>query len=103
MDVQEISRHDWPGALERFSRAHRGWLVSIANAKVEGPLRSVQTEGDSIVVRVGDAAALRIDAPVALRVDDMGLEIETAAGVTRLRFRASALPEALNGIAPAER
>jgi hypothetical protein len=103
MEVHEISRQDWPGALEGFSRAHRGWLVSIASAKVDGPLRSVQTEGGSIVVQVGEAAALRIDAPVAVRVDDLGLEIEAAGGVTRLRFRASALPETLDGIAPAER
>jgi hypothetical protein len=107
MSLHELSRRDWSGALERFSREHRGWLVTVdgrdETTVVERPLRSVDTEADSIVIRVGDAAPLHVDAPTALRVDENGLDIETADGVTRLRFRATALPEALDGIAPSER
>ena len=52
---------------------------------------------------------LRVEAPRVLRVDvtargeELGLDLDTARGVTRLRFRAAALPEELDGIAPSER
>jgi hypothetical protein len=41
--------------------------------------------------------------PCALRTDESGLDIESPQGVTRLRFRVSAPPEALDGLAPGER
>jgi len=88
--------------LEQFSREHRGWLASVANA-VQAPLRSVELDGDAIVVRLGGVPELRIEAPSALRIEELGLDIEAAAGVTRVRFRAAAPADALDGLAPAER
>ena len=38
-----------------------------------------------------------------LRIEELGLDIEAAAGVTRVRFRAAAPADALDGLAPAER
>jgi hypothetical protein len=52
---------------------------------------------------------LRIDAPQRLRVEltgrgeELGLDLEGERGVTRLRFRAVALPEEVDGIGPQER
>jgi hypothetical protein len=102
MSSPEISRRDWPAALERFSREHRGWLVTVGSSQEERALRSVAAGTDAVVVKLGDEE-LRIDAPTAIRVEDTGLEIEAGGRVTRLRFRTTARPETLDGIAPAER
>lgn len=106
MSLHEIARHDWPGALERFSREHRGWLATVhgkaATTALEQPLRAVAAESDAVVIRLGDEVALRIEAPIAVRVDENGLDVEAAEGVTRLRFRRTAPPEALDGIAATE-
>jgi hypothetical protein len=55
------------------------------------------------------AEPIQIDAPASLRVDETadgvarGLEIVDDDGeCTRIRFRAAALPETLDGIAPGE-
>jgi hypothetical protein len=102
MDPHEIARPDWPRVLEQFSREHRGWLASVADT-VQAPLRSVAMDGDAIVVRLGGVPELRIEAPSALRIEELGLDIQAAAGVTRVRFRAAAPADALDGLAPAER
>jgi hypothetical protein len=102
MAAQEIPRQEWARALEQFSRRHRGWLASVANA-AQAPLGSVEMDGETLVICLRGAAALRIEAPTALRMDDMGLDVESMEGLTRVQFRSSASPEALDGLAPAER
>jgi hypothetical protein len=102
MTTHEIPRPDWARALSEFSRRHRGWLVSI-DAAAHTPLRSVDLEGDTLVIRPRGAPEVRIERPRALRMDDMGLEVERADGLTRVQFRSHAAPEALDGLAPTER
>jgi hypothetical protein len=119
MKPRDIPRSEWSRFLESFGRRHRSWLATVeewprglpeVTRAVDRPLESVAAEDGAIVIRFGDAAdALRVDAPQALRVDEaargeeLGLDLETGRGVTRLRFRAAALPEELDGMAPSER
>lgn len=111
---REIPPREWGGFLERFGLRHRAWLASVQEG-AEHPLRSVSAERadghvDAIVVRFGDdAPALRLEAPRALRVEqtpageEVGLDVETARGTAKLRFRAAARPEQLDGLAPSQR
>lgn len=103
-DWAEVPRADWVEALERFSREHRAWLARV-NRGDEHPLRWVGFEapGRVAISFADDTPEVVVAEPRALRIDDAGLEIESPQGVTRLRFRVSAPPEALDGLAPAER
>ena len=123
MSVQNVPRRRWADALEEFSGGHRGWLASVVTVGPGPelvshtelrPLESVtvaQTGGHPTAVRVrfqGGPIAL-IKAPRTLGVDrrddgaERALEIDAAdATFVRIAFRATALPEELDGIAPAE-
>ena len=119
MSVDDVPRRRWADVLEEFSRGHRGWLASVVTVdpgpKLVShtelrPLESVtvaQTGG----VRVGfqGGPTVFVEAPCTLGVDrtddgaERALEIDTAdAEFVRVTFRATALPEELDGIAPAE-
>jgi hypothetical protein len=125
--IRDVARPDWVPFLDRFSREHRGWLTTIEQSDesgrtgrpqvVERPLGSleahVRDEGVAAITvhfaeRVDDRADVRVDAPVGLRVAETergaerGLEITTPTGSTRLTFRATALPEEVDGLAPTE-
>ena len=122
MSVHDVPRRRWVDVLEEFSRGHRGWLVSVVTVGPGPelvshtglrPLESVtvaQTDGRPTIVRVGlqGAPAILVNAPRALGVDrrddgaDRALEIDAAADFVRIAFRATALPEELDGIAPTE-
>ena len=122
MSLHDVPRRRWVDALEDFSRRHRGWLASVVTVGPGPelvshtelrPLESVtvtQTGGHPPVVRVAfrGGPAILINAPRALGVDrredgaDRALEIDQGADFVRIAFRASALPEELDGIAPAE-
>lgn len=122
MSVQDVPRRRWADVLEEFSRGHRGWLASVVTVGPGPelvshtelhPLESVtvaQTSGRPTAVRVGfqRAPAILIKAPRTLGVErrddgaERALEIDAAAGFVRIAFRATALPEELDGIAPAE-
>ena len=123
MSVHDVPRRRWADVLEEFSRGHRGWLASVVTVGPGPelvshtelrPLESVtvaQTGGHPTAVRVrfqGGPTAL-IKAPRTLGVDrrddgaERALEIDAAdATFVRIAFRATALPEELDGIAPAE-
>ena len=123
MSVHDVPRRRWADVLEEFSRGHRGWLASVVTVSPGPevvshtelrPLESVtvaQTRGRPTAVRVefqGGPAVL-VKAPRALGVDrrddgaERALEIDAAdATFVRIAFRATALPEELDGIAPAE-
>ena len=118
MNQREIPRQDWPEFLESFGRRHRSWLATVEEwpreapertRAVDQPLESLGVEDGAIAIHLGEREVLRVDAPQALRVDvtergeELGLDLDSARGVTRLRFRAAALPEELDGIAPSER
>jgi hypothetical protein len=125
MSLRDIPAHDWRTFLHQFSREHRAWLTTVERVRpgaarhvddVERPLGSVIPEVTAqgvvgIEIRFqtdshGDA--LRVAAPARLRVDETprgvrALEIEDASGErTRIQFRATARPEALDGLAPGE-
>jgi hypothetical protein len=119
MSVHDVPQWRWADALEEFSRGHRGWLASVVTvgpgpvlmSHIElRPLESV-TVAPTGGVRVGfqGGPTVLVEAPRTLRVDrtddgaERALEIDTAdAEFVRVAFRATALPEELDGIAPAE-
>ena len=118
MNQREIPRREWPQFLASFGRRHRSWLATIEEwpreapertRAVDQPLESLDAEDGAIAIRLGNGEVLRVEAPQALRIDvtergeELGFDLDTARGVTRLRFRAAALPEELDGIAPSER
>src|SRR5438067_4964050 len=111
MRPRDIPRREWPAFLAEFGRRHRSWLLSIEGTAqiVDEPLDSLAAEEGSVLVRLRNREPLRIDAPRALRVEltergeELGLDLESERGVTRLRFRAAALPEELDGVGPLER
>lgn len=122
MSVRVVAPDAWSAELDHFSRAHRGWLARVE--KVPPSLDPVSYSGWCPLQRVrgtrgAHAPAIRIeltgvpsvdvDAPRALRVDtredgaERALEIEAAGGeFVRLVFRVTALPEEVDGTAPAE-
>ena len=113
MSLRKVPRAQWAGALERFSREHRAWLATVLDVhgdvqaiRAEGlPLRAVALEDPgTLAIEFADGSPqVRVESPRVLRIDDTGLAIESAQGTTRLRFRVAALPQALDGLAPAER
>ena len=118
MKPRDIPRGEWPAFLAQFGRRHRSWLMTIeaegrsdgAVQAVDEPLESLAAEGGAVLVRLRNREPLRIDAPRRLSVDvtergeELGLDLENERGVvTRLRFRAAALPEELDGVGPLER
>jgi Family of unknown function (DUF5335) len=123
MPTREIPRHAWTDFFDRFSRQHRGWLVSLdvtgpaAGPQVrasEVPLVWVTAEPqanrrDRIEVALeacrGEPITYIIPAATHVRLQateegaDAGVEIESSAGgTTRLRFRSAMLPERVDGI-----
>jgi hypothetical protein len=115
---REIPRQEWREFLPAFGIRHRGWLTTLEQGPIrisDRPLASVDvrlagSEIGAVLLRFGDGAgAIQVEAPRAVRLNETapgqeaGLELESAEGLTRLTFRASALPEALDGIAPSER
>jgi hypothetical protein len=126
MSVREIPRAEWSRFLDQFGRQHRAWLASIDQCAPGAPFHSArQRPLDSLTADIADGHVvgirirfredsdamepLRIDAPTSLRVDETDegiartLEIDDARGqCTRIQFRAAALPEALDGVAPGE-
>ena len=111
MRPRDIPRREWPEFLVEFGRRHRSWLLSIEGATpvVDEPLDSRVADEGAVMVRLRNREPLRIDAPQALRVqltergEELGLDLESERGVTRLRFRAAAPPEELDGVGPLER
>jgi hypothetical protein len=112
---------EWCVFLERFSRRHRGWLGTVHGVEEDLPLTrmaserlesvSLERSGFDHLVRLTFANGISLCAPKAraVRVQrsvegaEAALEVETAAGAfIRLAFRATALPDELDGVAPAE-
>ena len=119
--IVRVPAVEWSMFLERFSRRHRGWLATVHGVEDDLPLTCMRLERlDSVVlersgfdhlVRLTFANGISLCAPQAraVRVQqsdegaEVALEVETAAGgFIRLAFRATALPDQLDGIAPAE-
>lgn len=123
MSVHDVRRARWAAVLEQFSRTHHGWLASLVRvyhgstlAYHTGwyPLAFVTAEEGptgATTIRIGfqGGPTVTVGAPRALGIDtradgaERALEIEAARGdFVRLAFRATARPEEMNGVAPAE-
>lgn len=123
MSVHDVPRGRWAGVLEQFSRGHRGWLTRVVRVGpgpelVSGtdwhPLGAVTvvrtgTHVTTICVNLQGGPTVSVRAPRTLGVDrredgaEHGLEIDAAGGeFVRIMFRATARPEELDSIAPAE-
>lgn len=106
MATQEIPCSEWPAFFASFSRAHEGWLCSVA-ASPYAPLREVAVAGDgSIAIDLHAHMRHVVHRPARVfnetddRGADEGLRIETRArDVVALRFRVAALPESVDGLA----
>ena len=115
MATEVIPPTRWREFLDGFSRAHRGWLVTVDSAEGPGvmmrdvPLAAILVDDGDIVIEtamdrqhtdhvVRDPVAIRLE-----RADD-GAErqIEIASGeggLVRVRFRSAVPPELVNGVA----
>jgi hypothetical protein len=125
MSLVDVSRENWPEFLESFSVRHRGWLASVERSDSTGttivanaqPLLRVVAERDGpdisamriLFAAVSGAPEVRVHKPTRVRVDgtseedERGLEVLDEEGIrTRIGFRATATPEMLDGLAPAE-
>jgi hypothetical protein len=119
--IVDVPAVEWCGFLERFSRRHRGWLATIHGFARDVPLTKVPSEplqsialerSDSdhlIRVTLANGLSLCAPRPRAIRIQttvegaETALEVETASGTfMRVAFRATVMPEQLDGIAPAE-
>jgi hypothetical protein len=124
MPLLEVPREQWPAFLHSFSGRHRGWLASVEQsdpsrtiATAAQPLLEVVAERDGpdvsairiLFAPVSGAPEVRLHKPTRVSVDrtsedtERGLEIVIEDGArTRVAFRATAKPEMLDGLAPAE-
>ncbi len=118
MSIHDVPRWRWADALEEFSRGHRGWLASVVRwvlvrccCPIPAASAGIRNRPQTGSVRVGfqGGPTVLVEAPRTLGVDrrddgaERSLEIDTAgAESVRLVFRETALPDALDGIAPAE-
>ncbi|HEY3171318.1 MAG TPA: DUF5335 family protein [Thermoanaerobaculia bacterium] len=123
MVTREIPPGEWKGFFDEFTRRHEGWLVTVElfgdlGAQVEAderPLKGIVAEtkaGSSpIEILTGDAPDETLTHVVAhptrVRVEEtpegaeVALEIQSRdEGTTLVRFRATALPETVDGVGP---
>jgi len=119
--MQEVPSAEWRPFLKRFGRAHRAWLGTMHWVSGHGNVttaKRVALESISVddhlsgkIVRLCflEGPSIRVERPRAVRIErndrgaERALEIETAArGLLRLAFRATALPEEVDGMAPGE-
>ena len=116
--IHEVPAGEWCPFLEGFSRAHRAWLATTHVVDTRGAVTRRSQVGLKSATYVVDAVLFEFldegqsfcaRRPCALRIQqtDIGavqaLEIETLDGqFIRLAFRATALPEQLDGLAPGE-
>jgi hypothetical protein len=120
MTVRDVPRSDWPAFLEGFSREHCAWIGTI-HGLVGGALvthipavalKSVTLDsgvsGSILRITFVNGISLCAAQPCVLRVQtedggERALEVETADdGFIRLAYRATALPEELDGVAPGD-
>jgi hypothetical protein len=116
--IRALPAGEWRAFLEAFGRAHFAWLATIHIVDPHGavtrspllPLMSASSSRDAIRLEVVDGRySITAHRPCALCVQQSvsgaieALEINTAEGqFIRLAFRATALPEQLDGLAPGE-
>jgi hypothetical protein len=116
-----VPRSEWQDLADRFTRQYRAALGTVHWIPASEPetiargvaLQSIRLAerppSDFVRVAFLDGPRIRVDHPRAIRVEETergaerALEIESAEnGLLRLAFRAAALPEELDGMAPSE-
>ena len=121
MTIHEVPASEWHAFLERFSREHRAWRATVHGLEQGTPVRLVQSVGIRSVTLEGsgrdrllrltfaDGVSLCVPRPCAVRVQrttdgaERALEVETVDGAfVRVAFRATALPDQVDGMAPGE-
>ena len=125
MSLREIPKEEWAMFLEQFSRDHRAWIATIERSglsshrdiierRIAGVVPEIHgRQIGAVAIQFQDDAesgtGWRVEAPTRLSADEtkdglvQSLEIEGQDGdCTRIRFRAVAPPEALDGVAPGE-
>jgi hypothetical protein len=119
--IREVPVGEWPSFLEGFGRQHRAWLATLHGIEQGRPVTRVpsaaikrvtlETLVPDSVVRFTFLSGVSLCAPrpATIRLQktqdgaDAALEVDTTDGAfIRLAFRATALPEQLDGIAPGE-
>ena len=119
--IRVVPRSDWRELADRFTRQYRAAMGTVHWVPTSEPetiargvaLQSIRLEerpsGDFVRISFLDGPCIRVDHPRTIRVEETdrgaerALEIESGAnGLFRLAFRAAALPEELDGIAPSE-
>ena len=120
MTVREVPAAQWPEFLDRFSRQHAAWMCCLHGIVAGAPFTRVRslalrlvgiesgTLDRSIQVTFMNGMSLSASRPRVVRVQqengaERALEVETADGaLLRLSFRATALPEQLDGMTAGE-
>ena len=116
--IRDVPIGEWESFVEQFGREHCAWLATVHAVDARGtvtrsaqiPLKSATASADAMTLEfIDDAHSLSAHRPCALRVQetDIGLvqalEIDGPEGqFIRLAFRATAMPEHLDGLAPEE-
>jgi hypothetical protein len=115
--IREVPTREWGALLDRFGRTHRAWLATVHVVDVRGtvtrsapiPLKSAAASADSVTLEfIGETPSVRVHRPGALRIQqteigaEQALELDVPDGFIRLAFRATALPDQLDGLAPGE-
>jgi dienelactone hydrolase len=119
--IRDVPPSEWCLFFERFSRAHRAWLATVHGIVADVPITRVpsvaiesvafEKRASEHIVRLtfANGISLCVPRPCAVRVQEAddgaewALEVDTADGAfIRLAFRATALPEQLDGLAPGE-
>jgi hypothetical protein len=116
--IQELPAGEWCRFLEGFSHAHRAWLATIHVVDIGGAVTRWTQVRLKSATHIDDAALFEFQdewqsfcarraCAIRAQQTDIGavqaLEIETLEGqFIRLAFRATALPEQLDGLAPGE-
>jgi hypothetical protein len=120
MAIRDVPQSEWRSFLEWFSRRHCAWLGTFHGLVGGAPVTRIPSVGlKSVMLESGASGSiLRITfvnglsscavRPCLMRVQtddgaERALEAETVdGGFIRFAFRASALPEQLDGVAPGE-
>ena len=115
--IKEVPAGEWCPFLEGFGREHRAWLATVHVVDTVGAvtrwtqvrLKSATHVVDAALIEfLPEGPSLCARRPCALRIQQadgavQAVEIDTLDGqFFRVSFRATALPEQLDGLAPGE-
>jgi hypothetical protein len=117
--IQDAPTGEWDRFLEQFGREHRAWLTTVHVVDARGgavtrspqiPLKSAAASANAVSLEfLREPHSICARHPCAVRIQQTesglvhALEIDGSDGqLIRLAFRATAMPEQLDGLAPGE-